>query len=116
MKNFLYTALIILVAYIAHLFLPWWVLPLVAGILAFALQIKPLHAFLFAFLGGALLWGITAFWIDMQNDGRLSARMGALLGGLSGDAMIVATAFLGALFAAMGGWSGSLGWHYLKGE
>ncbi|MCI5081150.1 MAG: hypothetical protein MRY78_05635 [Saprospiraceae bacterium] len=116
MKPITYTILLIVGAFLLQQILPWWILPLYAGVLAFVLKIRPLAAFLLGLLCGALLWGGMAFWLDLQNNSRLSVRMGELFGGLSPNMMIVATALPGAVFAALGACTGSLGRQYVSTE
>jgi hypothetical protein len=65
-------------------------------------------AFLSGFLGVFLLWAGLAWWIDMKNNGVLSAKMAHLLpAGGSPVILILLTAVVGALVAGFGALSGS---------
>lgn len=60
------------------------------------------------FLGVFLLWGGLALWMDIKNQGVLSAKIAQLLPlGGSGIALILITGFVGALIAGFAALSGS---------
>ena len=73
-----------LAAYFLQSFGPWWSGVAVTFIFAAIAQLKPGQSFLAGFLAIGLLWGIEAGIIDASNEGILSARVGELLGGISG--------------------------------
>lgn len=107
MKFLLTTLLILLLAFIAGLYLPWWSVAVVAFIVALLVQPKTGLAFLAGFLGIFFLWAGLAFWIDTANESLLSHKIAQLfpLGG-STLLLILITAFVGGLvggFAAMAG-------------
>ena len=87
--------------------LPWWTFPIFAALIAYWVKIRPGAALLAGLLGGFLLWGGYAGLLNTQNDGILSARIGALLGGVSGGLLVLATGLLGGLFASLGALVGS---------
>ncbi len=101
MKFFLSTVLTMLLSFVFSLYLPWWSISAAAFLVAVTLRQSPLAAFLTGFLGLFALWGGLAWWIDMGNEHLLSAKMAAVLPfGGSASAIIVVTAFAGALVAA----------------
>lgn len=108
MKIFLYSVLLLLLSGLLQVFLPWWILPVAAFLLALGIRLLPGQAFLAGFLGAALLWGGYAGYFNTMNDGILAARMGGLFGGLSAGLMVLLTAFFGGLFGGLGAWTGSL--------
>jgi len=85
---------------------PWWSCGIIAFVVAFALRLKTGASFFSGFAGVALAWGIMAGWIDSQNAGALSARIGNLFGGLSSALVILITAVIGGLIGGLGGTSG----------
>lgn len=87
--------------------LPWWTLPLFAALIAYYLKIRPGAAVLAGLIGGFLLWGGYAGLLNTQNDGILSARIGALLGGAGGGVLVLATGLIGGVFASLGALTGS---------
>lgn len=98
--------LIIFLAGIFELFLPWWSIA-IAGFIGGAL----LHSrfnFLAGFLGCGLLWLGMAIVIDSAAAAPLVERVAAIFMGISKTALFVVTAFIGGLvggFAAMTGGS-----------
>lgn len=106
MKVLLFIVGLIVLGLLLHLFLPWWIITLVAGALAWLLVLSPRQAFTGALIGGMLLWGGYAIFLD---NGILSTRLGQLMGGLSPAFTFLLTSLVGGLLAAMGGVTGSLG-------
>ena len=107
MKFVLTTLLIILVAFIAGLYLPWWSVAIVAFLAALLIQPRIGIGFLSGFVGIFLLWAIIAYWLDVNNESILSHKIAQIfpLGG-SSVLLILITAFVGGLvggFAAMAG-------------
>ena len=105
MKIFLSVILTALLAFVAGLFLPWWGIAIAAFLVALLIPLGGGRAFVAGFAGIFILWAVLAWWIDMKNQGILSAKIAELfpLGG-SSILLILVTAFVGALvggFAAM---------------
>jgi hypothetical protein len=86
---------------------PWWSCGIIAFVVAFALRFKAGAAFLSGFTGVALAWGLIAGWIDSQNAGVLSGRIGELFGGLSSALVVLITTVIGGLIGGLGGISGA---------
>ncbi|MEQ8704066.1 MAG: hypothetical protein RIC19_09115 [Phaeodactylibacter sp.] len=109
MQKIISAALAILVGgAVGQSLLAWWSLPVLAALIALIFRMRPRPALIGGFLGGLLLWGGYAAILNVQNDGILSARIGALFGGVSGILLVFITGFFGAVFAALGAWTGSL--------
>jgi hypothetical protein len=88
--------------------LPWWSFIVTNLIIAIALPIKPLHSFLAGALGVGALWAGLAFGIDMANNHILSTKVAQILPlGGSYIALIIVTAFLGALLGGLASLTGS---------
>ncbi|HUQ96949.1 MAG TPA: hypothetical protein VM010_04735 [Chitinophagaceae bacterium] len=107
MKFLLTTLLIIFLAFIAGLYLPWWSIAIVAFAATLLMQPKIGLGFLAGFVGIFLLWAAIAFWIDTTNNSLLSHKIAQVipLGG-STLILIMITALVGGLvggFAAMAG-------------
>ena len=109
MKFIIAILLTIGIGFLAHQLMPWWVIVIVAALVAVGMGLKTGSAFLSGFLGAALLWGIYATWINMGNDGILASRVGALLGGLGEASLIMITALLAGILGGLGALTGSLG-------
>jgi len=108
MKFFVATLLTALLSFIGGLWFDWWILAVAAFLTAALVHQKPLKAFLSGFLGVFLLWALLSWWIDMQNQGVLSAKIAMLLP-LDGSTflLIVVSAFTGGLVAGSAALSGS---------
>lgn len=101
------TSLLILSVVLGYM-LPWWIIGLVAFVVAYAFEEKPGKSFLVSFLTIFIYWGAIAFYINIQNDGILSNRMSNMI--LSSDGsflMILITAIIGGLVAGLTAFSGS---------
>lgn len=108
MKFLVATLLTALLAFISGLFLPWWGIAVTSLLVAVLVHQKGGKAFLAGFLGVFLLWAGLAWWIDMKNNGVLSAKIASVLP-LGGNAilLIIVTGFIGGLVAGMAAMSGS---------
>lgn len=108
MKFITATILTALLAFISGLFLPWWGIAITSLFIAVLVHQKPWKAMLAGFLGLFLLWAGLAWWIDMKNNGVLSAKVAAVLPlGGSSLAIILATGFIGGLVAGLAALTGS---------
>lgn len=107
MRFFLATILTGVLAYIAGLFLPWWVLALIAFSVALLFPQRSGLAFLSGFLAIFLMWSLVAVWIDVSNNSLLSHKVAQLLPlGGSTILLIIVSALVGGLvggFAALSG-------------
>lgn len=106
MRFLLFFIGLIVLGFIFQLFLPWWIITLIAAALAWLLELPPRQAFTASLIGGLLLWGGYAIYLD---NGILSGRLGQMMGGLSPVLIFILTSLVGGLLAAMGGVTGSLG-------
>src|SRR6185295_16083080 len=109
MKFILSIILTALLAFIGGLWLPWWSIAIAAFVIGFMVGQSPGRAFLAGFSGLFLLWGILAWWIDLQNHGILSKKIAMILP-LSGNTflLILVTALIGGLVAGFAAVCGSL--------
>ncbi|MGC4035027.1 MAG: hypothetical protein QM764_03630 [Chitinophagaceae bacterium] len=104
MRFLVAVVLIMLLAFIAGLVLPWWSIAFASFITLLMIEQSPLKSFLAGFLGLFILWGILALWIDMKNHSILSKKIAMILP-LNGSSflLILITAFVGALVAGFAG-------------
>jgi hypothetical protein len=106
MKSIYFLVSLIVLGFLLQQFLPWWILAPVAAILAGLLKLTPRQAFIASLLGGILLWGGYALYLD---NGILSNRLGQMMGDISPVLLFLLPCLIGGLIAAMGGVTGSLG-------
>ncbi len=110
MKFILSILLVGLVTYAIGIYgsLPWWSFVVTNLIIAIALPIKPLQSFIAGALGVGALWAGLAFGIDMANNHILSSKVAQILPlGGSYVALIIVTAFVGALLGGLASLTGS---------
>jgi hypothetical protein len=110
MKFILSILLVGLVTYAIGIYgtLPWWSFVVTNLIIAIALPIKPLQSFIAGALGVGALWAGLAFGIDLANNHILSTKVAQILP-LDGSyiALILVTAFVGALLGGLASLTGS---------
>lgn len=103
MRNLVFVFLMVVIGAILHQFLPWWSI-WCAGLLTglFLSADGAIRALAVGILGGALLWGGYALWLNLQNDGLMASRIGELFGGLGVTSLLLLTALFGGLFGGLG--------------
>ena len=110
MKFILSILLVGLVTYAIGIYgtLPWWSFVVTNLIISIALPIKPVQSFIAGALGVGALWAGLAFGIDMANNHILSTKVAQILPlGGSYIALIIVTAFVGALLGGLASLTGS---------
>lgn len=100
--------LLVVLALILQLFLPWWSVAVAAFLYGFLFVHKPGRAFLAGFLAIFLLWGIMAAYITWVNDGILADRLASLFSLPHGSLAVLATALTGGLTGGFAALAGSL--------
>jgi len=97
-----------LLSFIAGLYFPWWSIAIPAFLVALLVQQKAGMAFVSAFSALLLLWSGLAWWINVENENILAARIGELLGiGNNPFLLILITGAVGGLVAGFAAMSGS---------
>ncbi len=108
MKCIVCIMLTALMGFTAGLYLPWWSIAVAAFIVAALIPQGAGLSFLAGFTGIFLLWGVLAWWIDLQNSSILSQKIARVLPmGGSVVSLLLLTAFLGALVAGFAALTGS---------
>ncbi|MBX3257782.1 MAG: hypothetical protein KF862_26875 [Chitinophagaceae bacterium] len=109
MKFIVSVLLVMLLSFVASLYLPWWIIAVVAfAVGAFILQ-KPYLAFTAGFIALLLLWGGLAWFISSANNHILAHKISILV--VQNDSpftLIFITALAGALVAGAASLTGSL--------
>ncbi len=99
--------LILIVAAVAQLFLPWWVVAPVAFALAAWQGRTGGQSLLAGLTGVGLAWLVLGLWYHLRSDGRLSNRVAELLPlGGSGLALVLVTALVGGLVGGVAALAG----------
>ena len=108
MKFFVSVLLVALLSVAACLYLPWWVIAIVAFIVAVAIPQHPARSFLAGFIALFLFWGSLAWYISSNNNYILAHKISLLILKMENPALlIVVTAFIGAVVAGFGSLAGS---------
>ncbi len=106
-KFILQLVLTLLLGMLLQWYLPWWSMAGAAAIVsAWFVWPRAWWAVAAGFVAGLVLWGEYALLLDWQNGQILSARMGALFGGLSPLQLVLVTALGGGIVSALGAWVG----------
>jgi hypothetical protein len=96
-------------------FLPWWSVAIAAFAVALAVPLKPGLSFLGGFAGIFLAWATVAMLRDAANERILSQKIASILPlGGSSFALIMLSAFVGALVAGFAALTGSYLWKLTK--
>jgi len=109
MKYVLPILAIILLGYVGHLFLPWWSIVIVAGVIGLFTKFSGIRAFAIGFFAVTLLWGVYVSMVNTQNDSIIAERLGALFGDLGAVELILITTLLGGLLGGCATLTGNLG-------
>ena len=103
--------LILLLSLIAQFFLPWWVITLIAFILAAWMGNKPRKSFGNGFSAIFILWACMALLHTLPNENLLANRVGQVLTssekGMPGLLLVLLTATLGGLVAGVSALAGA---------
>lgn len=103
MRNLALVVLMIALGALLHQFLPWWAIWCAGLVVGLAMPKEgAIGAFAVGILGGALLWGGYALWLNLQNEGVMASRIGELFGGQSPTTLLLLTALFGGLFGGLG--------------
>lgn len=99
--------LIAVLSLLGGLFLPWWSLAIVAFAVCFWRSAGAGRAFLYGFVGVALVWLAYALLIQFRTDGVFVGRMSELLFKKNTAVLpALVTALLGGLVGGLAGMSG----------
>lgn len=109
MKFIGYTLATALLAFVLQHIGPWWMIAVAGLVIGFiAKDYSAGKTWLVGALGIFLLWTLWGLYSDMQNDGLLSSRIGALFGGMSGSVLAVVTGLIGGIVGGLAGMTGRM--------
>ena len=97
----------IILGYLSHQFMPFWAIAVAGFLVGLVFRYKwLLTPFAASFLGGFLLWGGLAWWIDRENARQLSSMLAELFK-TDGPYLAFVTGLVGGLLAGLGALTGS---------
>ena len=112
MKNFFLSILFTAAAScLLQLFLPWWIIVVVAFTVAYFIQQNSLMAFLSAFIAIFLLWTIYAYVLSSANENILVVKVAELMKALtkaSTTTLYIITGLIGGLVSGFAALTGSV--------
>lgn len=100
--------LVALLAYFSPMFLPWWGIIPLAGIVGFAVGAKWWQSLLYGLIAVGAVWGIYTYSINAANEGILSSRMAKLFNIDGGVLLVVISTAIGTILSALATTSGAL--------
>ena len=100
--------LILILSFIAEMFLPWWSIAVVAFAVGFVKTATGWKSFWAGFLGVGFLWWMTSGTIHFRTDGILTSKVAEMLTLPLPILVILITGLIGGL---VGGLAASSGFH-----
>ncbi|MEO6721666.1 MAG: hypothetical protein ABIN67_14960 [Ferruginibacter sp.] len=108
MKLFISIILIAILSLAACFYLPWWVIAIVAFIVAALIPQKPVWSFIAGFTALFFLWGALAWYLSSGNNHILAHKISLVILKTDSPAfLILVTALIGALVAGFAALAGS---------
>lgn len=98
--------IILIVAALAQLFLPWWIIALVPFVVCMWLSRSGWKAFFLSFAALCIVWGVFAWYLHDQSHGIMSDRISQIFFLPNGLAMVGVAALVGGLVAGSAGLAG----------
>jgi hypothetical protein len=105
MKKILKVLLIIALTWVFSLFLPFWGAALAGFIGSLVIDTTNVASFFTGFVAVFLVWGLTAFFIDLDTQHIMSDRIGQLFG-LTPPFLVLVSAILGGITGGLGSLTG----------
>lgn len=103
---------IFLIAFLLQLFLPWWIIGIVASAMAAWQARSGKHAFRGGFVAIFLLWMVMSLWRSLPNENILANRVGQMLmlpdWSFTWVFVVLITSLIGGLAAGLAALSGYL--------
>ena len=103
--------IILVVAGLAQVWLPWWVIAIVPLLVFFSKPTKGISAFVNSFFAIALVWFGYGWYLHYRSDGRMSDRIAELFSLPNGIVLLVVVSLVAGVVAGFSGLAG-----YLAGE
>ena len=103
--------LTLILTYVIQLFMPWWSLIIVTGIIALFFRYKfAATSFFVGLLAVALGWFLAALFLTNSPENQvLVNKIGELFSGLNRMSLMLTTAIIGGIMGGLGALTGTLG-------
>ncbi len=103
--------LILILGFIAEIFLPWWSIAVMAFAVGFVKTPTGWKSFWAGFLGVGLLWWMTSGYIHFRTDGILTSKVGEMF---TLPLPILVDLITGLIGGLVGGLAAGAGFHLRK--
>jgi hypothetical protein len=100
--------IILILSFAGSYFLPWWMVAIIAFLVALFIGKTPGHSFLSGFLAVFIVWTVLALFKSIPNDNILAGMVVQLFSLHNWIWLLVITALIGGLVGGMGALSGVL--------
>jgi len=107
MKKLLKIVLIAALTWLFSLFLPFWGAAVAGFLDSLLIGTSNVASFFTGFIAVFLVWGLTAFFIDLETQHIMSDRIGQLFG-LTPPFLVLVSAFLGGITGGLGSLAGCM--------
>lgn len=107
MQHFIKFILILALAYLSSFVVPFWGVAIAGFIGSITVRSTHISSFLIGFIAVFILWGLMAFYVDIQTSSILTDRISQLFS-LDPPFLILITGVLGGITAGLGSWAGSM--------
>lgn len=101
-------ALILILSFIAEMFLPWWSVAMAAFAVGFVKPATGWKAFWAGFLGVGLLWWVVSGYIHLSTGGILTSKVGEMFSLPLPGLVALITGLVGGLAGGLAATSGFL--------
>ncbi len=108
MKNIISLLVLAIACILIQNYTPWWSSLIIIGLFTAIMNIPPVKALIFGAIILFVIWFTYAFYLNHQNEGILSARVGVLFQGVGGFNLIIISGIIGAIIGGLSALTGSL--------
>ena len=103
MKKLSFIPILIIIAFIAQLFFPWWILVIISFSVCYVFDPGKFIAFGGCFISIFLLWSLKAYMADGNFDVPISELLSGLMGNISRGAVFFLTGAIGGIVSGLSG-------------
>jgi hypothetical protein len=108
MKLLIHIIVVLLVAWVLQIFLPWWTMAIGAFATGLVFRQSGFMSFVAGLVGVGLLWFAMAYYIDSSTGSILSSKVAAIFPTQTVGLLILVTAIIGGLVGGFASMTGGL--------
>lgn len=107
MSKLLFVPIILILSFVAQMFLPWWIVAVICFIACFIMVDSLLAAYAGCMGAISSLWYGGAVIADLHFDMPMSSLLGSLFGNISPSLIYLLTSMVGGIVAGLSGMMGT---------